>query len=331
MREALFIKRNKEKWEQFDGETSKDPDIRSHQFVETIDDLAYSQTFYPGSKTTQYLNERSVKFYNNIYRNKREKFSRIFDFWRFELPLIVGQHHKQMLYASAFFLIACLIGALSAKYDTHFLGLIVGDDYVNMTQENIENGDPFGVYKRDNPTIMFLEIMKNNIQVGMMCFVFGITCSVMTVFVLVRNGIMLGSFQYFFFAKGLGWQSVLVIWIHGTLEISAIILSGFAGFILGNSILFPGTYSRGASLKRGAVSSAKVMFGIIPLFVIAAILEGYITRLSSAKFDDIHKNQTELTIWGSSLILAVSFLFVVGYFIIYPIWLRRKTILQPSL
>ena len=55
---------------------------------------------------------------------------------------------------------------------------------------------------------------------------------------------MLGAFQYYFFSKGLGWKSVLVIWIHGTLEISSIIIAGAAGLVLAKSLVFPGTYKR---------------------------------------------------------------------------------------
>ena len=81
---------------------------------------------------------------------------------------------------------------------------------------------------------------------------------------------MLGSFQYFFFSKGLGFQSVLVIWIHGTLEISAIVLAGAAGLILGNSFLFPKTYTRMASIQKGAKDGLKIVIGLIPIFIVAA-------------------------------------------------------------
>jgi uncharacterized membrane protein SpoIIM required for sporulation len=324
MREALFIKRNKEKWDKFEAQPTTDPDILSQRFVETIDDLAYAQTFYPKSKTQQYLNERAVQFYTNIYKNKREKLSRFFDFWRFDLPLIIRKHHKQLLYAFSFFTVFCLIGALSAKYDSNFVRLILGDGYVNMTQENIENGQPFGVYDGGNQLLMFLRIAMNNIWVAFLVYIWGIFFTAGTVYHLFKNGIMLGSFQYFFFAKSLGMKSVLVIWVHGTLEISAIVIAGAAGFMLGNSILFPGTYSRLTSLRRAAMDSIKVLVGLIPIFLTAAFLEGFITRMASARFDNIHKNQIELTEGGSIAILTLSLAFIVWYFVIYPILLENK-------
>jgi uncharacterized membrane protein SpoIIM required for sporulation len=65
-----------------------------------------------------------------------------------------------------------------------------------------------------------------------MVFLAGFIFSIGSVWLLLRNGVMVGAFQYYFFSKGLGWDSVLVIWIHGTLEIASIILSGAAGLIL---------------------------------------------------------------------------------------------------
>ncbi len=85
-----------------------------------------------------------------------------------------------------------------------------------------------------------------------MIFISGILAGLGTIWLLFNNGVMLGAFQYYFFSKGLGWQSVLVIWIHGTLEISSIIISGAAGLVLAKSLIFPGTYKRLFSLKRGA-------------------------------------------------------------------------------
>jgi uncharacterized membrane protein SpoIIM required for sporulation len=181
-----------------------------------------------------------------------------------------------------------------------------------MTNENISKGDPFGVYKRQNSFLMFIQIAANNIYVSLYTFVSGIILSFGSVVSLFRNGIMLGSFQYFFVSKGLGLQSVLVIWIHGTLEISAIVLAGAAGLILGNSILFPKTYTRMASFLKGGKDGLKIVMGLIPIFIIAAFFESFVTR------------HTEMPMWLSGLILLSSAIFIVWYVFIYPVKIYKK-------
>ncbi len=306
MREALFVKQNAAKWEQYENMQSSSPDELAERFITVTDDLAYAKTFYPKSRTTAYLNGLAAKLHQSIYRNKREKSGRFATFWKYELPLLFKKHDRQLLYAFLFFVTFCLMGALSAKYDDTFVRLILGDQYVNMTNENIENGDPFGVYKKTDPFEMFFFIAINNIWVSFLAFALGIVFSVGTLYALLRNGIMLGSFQYYFFSKGLGLDSVLVIWIHGTLEISAIVIAGAAGLVLGNSFLFPKTYNRMTSFKQGAKDGLKMIIGLIPIFLTAAFLEGFVTR------------HTGMPVWASCSILISSLAFIIWYVIIYP-------------
>jgi len=311
MREALFIKQNSAKWKEYEDTPAGNPDILAERFIIISDDLAYAKTFYPKSKTTSYLNGLAAGFHQSIYRNKKEKANRFVYFWQYELPLVFKQYHRQILYSFIFFTISFFIGVLSAKYDNSFVRLIMGDDYVNMTNENIAKGDPLGVYKSHDSFIMFWMIAKNNITVMVQTFVLGITYSVGTIAGLFYNGVMVGSFQYYFISKGVGLASI-GIWIHGTLEISTIILSGAAGLILGNSILFPKTYTRFVSMKKGAKDGMKIALGIVPIIVTAAIFEGFVTR------------HTEMPLWLSFTILGSSFLFIIWYVVIYPIRLSLK-------
>jgi uncharacterized membrane protein SpoIIM required for sporulation len=312
MREAVFIKQNTQKWKDYEDNPTKDPDQLAERFIIITDDLAYSKTFYPTSKTTLYLNKLAAGFHQDIYRNKKESTNRILLFWVMELPLLFKKHHTQLLYSFLFFISFFFIGILSAKYDDTFVALIMGDDYVSMTEANIAKGDPFGVYKSNNSYAMFFAIAKNNLYVTVVNFVSGIFCAVGTLYVLLSNGLMLGAFEYLFISRGLGIQSTLVIWIHGTLEISTIIIAGCAGLVLGKSILFPQTFSRLLSVKQGAKDGMKIVLGIAPIVVLAAIFESFVTR------------HTEMPVWLSLSILGGSFVFIVWYVILYPIYIYNK-------
>ena len=311
MREGLFIKKNIEKWKGYQYETSTDPDEMAQEFTELVNDLGYAKTFYPHSKVTQYLNGLASKIYLGIYKNKREDKSRIVRFWKTELPIIVRKYHRELLYSLLLFTGFTLMAVFSTSQDQSFIRGILGDRYLEMTEDNIARGDPFGVYKSADQFQMFLTIALNNIKVSFMVFIGGLLVSIGTIWMLFDNGMMLGAFHTFFFLNNLGWQSILVVWIHGTLEISAIIIAGGAGFIVGNSILFPQTYKRLASLKRGAKDGMKLMIGLVPIFIVAAFLEGFITRYST------------MPKAISILILASSFSFIVWYFIAWPIILAK--------
>jgi len=312
MREGLFIKKNIDKWKQYQYERANDPDEMAEQFTELVNDLGYSKTFYPHSKVTMYLNALASRIYLGIYKNKREETSRIWRFWKTELPLTVRKYHRELLYSFLLFTTFTVMAVFSTLHDQTFVREVLGNDYVEMTEENIVKGDPFGIYKDQDKFQMFMTIALNNIKFSFFVFVGGFLLSIGTVWKLFDTGMMLGSFQTFFFMKGLGWQSILVVWIHGTLEIAAIIIGGGAGFIIGNSILFPGTNKRLDSLKRGTKDGLKLMIGLVPVFIVAAFLEGYITRYST------------MPRAISISILVSSVTFITWYFVIYPIRLEKK-------
>lgn len=310
MREGQFIRQNKDRWATYE-EPTEDPDEMAAQFTHLVDDLAYAKTFYPTSNTTRYLNGLGANLYLSIYRNRREPNNRLITFWTRELPLIVHRHHRILLFAFLFFAVFVAFGAFSQAYDQTFVRAILGDGYVDMTEQNIARGDPFGVYKDGDSLYMFVRIAYNNIRVSMYCFMLGIVLSLGTLYFLLSNGVMLGAFEYMFFQHGVGGQSILVIFIHGTLEISAIVISGAAGMVMGNSFLFPGTLTRMQSLKRGAKDGAKMVVALIPIFLVAAFFESYVTR------------HTDMPLPLSLLILGGSLFFILFYFVYYPIKVAR--------
>lgn len=317
MREVAFIKQNKEKWLNFEkaifGKTLKKPDELASLYVHLINDLSYAQTYYPKSKTILYLNNLAAKAFQIIYKTKREDTNRFVHFWKYEVPMIVYHYRRYVWYAFLIFGTFVAMGALSAANDDSFVRLILGDHYVNMTLENIENGDPVAVYKSGSNWGGFIAITLNNLYVGIQSFVYGIFGGFGTGYVLLVNGIMLGSFQYFFYEQGVLWESVRGIWIHGAMEIFAIVIEGAAGLILGASILFPKTYSRMTSFKIGVKDGVKILISTFPFTFSAGFLEGFVTRYSDS-----------MPNWLSVGIILVTLGIISYYYLIYPFILNKK-------
>ena len=312
MRETNFIEQNKEKWREFEhilDSPRKDPDKLNDLFVQITDDLSYSRTFYPNRSVRVYLNGLAQRIFFSIYKNRRSRARRLLTFWAEELPHLIYESRREFRLSFLILLMACLIGAVSSAMDSQFANVILGDSYVEMTVENIESGDPMAVYKEKGAFGMSLGITLNNLFVAFLTFVMGVFFTVGTVAILIRNGIMLGAFQYFFIERGLFWESFLTIWIHGTLEISAIVIAGAAGITMGRGLVFPGTYTRLQSFQRSARRGIKIMIGIVPIFFMAGFIEGYLTRHTDAP-----------ALVRAGFILAC-LAFVLLYFVWYP---RRK-------
>lgn len=315
MKEITFLGRNRRKWETFEQALSNDNNTHNltDLYIELTDDLAYARTFYPHSSVTVYLNNLASKAHLLIYKNKKEKSSRLVTFWKEELPLVIYAARRQMLYALIIFLLTGLTGVVSVLSNSDFPRLILGDGYVNMTISNIEQGNPMGVYGAMNEIVMFLQITLNNILVSFRVFVAGLLTPVATAVMLGYNGVMIGCFVAFLAQYGVGWEQVMVIALHGTLELSAIVIAGGAGFLLGNSLLFPGTYTRLWAFRQGVNQGAKIVVGLVPVFILAGFIESFITRYAF------------MPLLLKLLIVGISLAFVVFYFVIYPFIITKKT------
>lgn len=291
---------------------SQHPDETADEFIQLVEDLGYSKTFYSNSAINRYLNTEASKRYLHIYANQRQRTSRVFRFFKYDLPMVVGKHHVLLLISFVTFLLFVIIGFFSASRDQGFVRQILGDGYVNMTERNIERGAPFGVYAFGNEFLSFLYLFLNNIGVALRSFAGGILLGIPTVLMLVHNAIMVGAFEYFFYSKGLMQDSLLTIMIHGTIELGMLVIAGAAGLVLAKSWLFPGTIRRIDALKQGAKEGLIIALANLPMLLIAAFFEGFVTR------------HTNMAVWIKLLIIGCSLTIMVGYFVVYPIMLKRR-------
>jgi uncharacterized membrane protein SpoIIM required for sporulation len=324
MREVAFIKQNKEKWLGIEhvtsGKVKKNPDELSSLYINLINDLSFAKTYYPKSKTTVYLNHLSTLMFQKIYKTKRVEENRFLYFFKTEVPLLVYQYRKYLFFAFSLFIIFILIGVVSSHYDKNFVTMILGEDYVNMTVENIKKGNPIGVYESGSNWGSSLAIIQNNLTVGLKLYIYGLFAGIGTVLFAMFNSIMVGSFQYFFQTQGALGQSARGIWVHGVFEIFSMVIETMAGLVLGASILFPKTFSRLNSFKIGFKDSFKIFLSTVPFTIVAGILEGYVTRYA------LKMNL------GINLFIIFGTLFIISYYYIYyPFIVNKKRGSQNSI
>ena len=316
MREAHFIDKNKAKWSDIEhnlkNKLNVHPDILAKNYIEITNDLAFAQTYYSKSKTKDYLNELALFAHQSIYKDQRTSSNQFIDFFKNDVPAIVYKNQKMFLYSFLIFSLAVLIGVLSSHFDPDFTRLILGDDYVNETLINIKKGDPAAIYKSGSEAGSTLYITINNIKVAFYAFTLGLFFSIGTGYILFSNGIMLGAFHYMFYQEGVLGKAMSAIWMHGTIEISVIIIAGACGLMIGNSFMFPKTLSRIKSLTIKAKEAVMILISTIPLFMIAGFIEGFITRLY------------DVNLFFSLLVILLSIFLIVWYYIIYPIQKHRN-------
>ncbi len=318
MREIAFIKKNKDKWKEIEGLLNIEsplPERLNEAFDSLNNDLSFAQTYYPKSNLVPYLNALTQEIYQEIYKPQHD-WRGIKEFFAKEVPLIMYRYRKLQYFSMAFFIFCALIGALSMQYDESFARSILGDGYVNMTIENIENGDPTGVYNNNNifedaESAFFITL--NNLWVGLQNFFYGLIGGIGSLYIMLNNGIMVGTFMKMFDTYNSFWESMRSIWIHGAMELFSITVEGAAGMLLGFSYLFPGSISRKQSFYLKGKQAIKMVISTFPFTIAAGLLEGFVTQYG----DDMPLAFSLILIFGSFGLIAY-------YYLILPFKVQKK-------
>ncbi len=320
MRETKFIAQKRAQWQNFETMLAlkdTDPERLGDLYVQVTDDLSFARTFYPNRSVRVYLNGLAQQLFVKIYKNKPFSLNGFIAFWREELPDLLWHSRKVIGWSFAIFALFFAVGWLSSTLNPDFDKTMLGEQYIQMTKDNIAKGDPMAVYKGDTEIDSFIHICSNNLKVDFLTFVLGLLFGIGALLVMIYNAIMVGSFQHFFYAFGGFQTSLFSIWVHGAFEICAMILSCAAGMELGKGLLFPETYSRLQAFQISAQRGFKILIGVLLLTVIAAFNESFLTRL------------TDVSLFVRGALIFVSFGFVFFYFIYYPYRRYRAGLVQP--
>ena len=201
MREAVFLRTNELKWLAIENKIINNFDFTTDELVQNYtdltSDLSYAKSNYPSSKTVNYLNQLCSRLYSGMYVKDTTWKNKILYFWKYDLPKQFFLARKQLLVSFIIFFVSFMIGVVSTHYEPIFANIVLSEEYVNMTLENIKKGDPTAVYKGHDSGYSFMYITLNNIKVSLLTFISGLFLGIGSYFILFKNGVMVGAFQHF--------------------------------------------------------------------------------------------------------------------------------------
>lgn len=242
-------------------------------YQKAAQNLSYSQTYFPTDEVTPYLNGLVSKSHNLLYKDQVSSFKQIRYFFSTKFIGLFLEQWKFILGAMILFTVGALGSFISVVNDPlHIYSILPPELAQGVNPEQLGSHD--GAV--DSP-LMSAEIMTNNIKVAIFAFAGGITFGILTVYLLINNGILIGALAALYWHHGKSYDFWAYIVPHGMIELTAIFIAGGAGLLMGYKLFVPGQYTRGYQLKHQAKRSVQLLLGTIPLFVIAGIIEGFIT------------------------------------------------------
>jgi uncharacterized membrane protein SpoIIM required for sporulation len=239
-------------------------------------DLARLRSYKADPELIESLNRLITRAHGQIYRGGARHSWRLFHFFFVQNPRLFRATWKFTL---ASFLISAS-SALMAYVTVQSSPGVVADILGGADQEFYGAKSVSDIRERfgheGSPELSSF-VITNNIRVALAAFALGITFGVGAIYTLIVNGVMLGGIAGAFAKSGIGWQLWMVILPHGALELSAIVVAGGAGLLLGYALWCPGQRTRRRALQEESIRAMQLAVGLIPPFIVAGIFEGFVT------------------------------------------------------
>ena len=156
----------------------------------------------------------------------------------------------------------------------------------------------------DSDALMFGFYLRNNTSIGLQTLAGGLLAGVGSLFFLVFNGVYFGAIAGHLTHVGLGNETFFpFVSGHSAMELTAIVLSGAAGLVLGAAIVAPGRLSRRHAIRQAARRAMTLAWGIMLMFLAAACIEAFWSA------------STVIPRSGKYLFGALQWALVIGYFV----------------
>ncbi|QHG17970.1 stage II sporulation protein M [Nostoc sp. ATCC 53789] len=268
-------------------------------------DLARARTQQIGNTLIQSLQSLTTRAYTQIYQgSRRQEWQAILEFYKWGLPDVVQKTFAYIAVATVLFLLGALVAWWYSWQNPSFMALIVPESLITKVRDDhkLWMGSIVGVEPLASSSITI-----NNLSVSFGAVAGGITFGLYTAYLMIFNGLLIGAVGTLVGQNNLAYPFWAFVFPHGSLELPAIFFAGGAGFLLARAILFPGKYRRGDALKFYGSQAVQLVFGIVPMLIIAGTIEGFFSP-------------------NPSIPDAIKYLAGMGLFILLVMYCRRKKV-----
>ena len=245
-------------------------------YRQTATDLSAVRGDPSSLQQSRYLNQLLGRAHNIVYSGQKKTVGRMAQFFWNEYPLIFRRYLPYTLAATGIFILGGLMGMFVTLSNPDYMREFLGPAMVS-TIEKHEMWTHSVVAAAPQTSSL---IMTNNMTVSFLTFAGGITAGIWTLFQLFFNGMLMGVIGVACGMNEMGTKLWSFVAPHGVLELPAIFIAGGAGLRLAQALLFPGTLSRRDSLAVGGNEAVRLLVGVIPVLVVAGLIEGFFSPSS---------------------------------------------------
>jgi len=275
-----------EEWEELEDLVDRQR-LRRHEverlgslYRRVVSDLAAARRDFPADRVTRHLESLAARAHPRVFRGRAPVVQDLSRLLAVEFPAAVRSLWPEVVVAGvALFgtlgIVLVLTLAAPSRMEP-FVDPALLRDIRDVGARAAEEGTAPWTEAPSRPALSFL-VATNNVQVALVAFAGGATLGLLTLHVLVLNGVMLGLVTGFSVLHGAAGSLGGFVLAHGFLELSVIVLAGASGLSIGRALLAPRDRPRGVAVTAAARSAVTVALGGALALLVAALLEGFLS------------------------------------------------------
>lgn len=271
-------------------------------------ELAFHRTHEADPQQLAYLNDLVGRCYPHVYVAPRRPLPGVLRFFTVEFPRAFRRHGLLILIAFLISMLPAVIGFTISWHNRPLADQVLPADLLvsseGVAERHHVRRDWLPSQERAYASSM---IMTNNIKVSILAFAGGMTAGILTLLLMIYNGLMLGIAAAIVGRDGL--STAVNFWAfvapHGVIELTAIFIAGGAGLVLAYAMINPGEYPRRVALREAGKEAVKLMLGVASLLVVAGLIEGFFSPMNIPEV-------IKFTVAGVEAVLFAAYLLFAG-------------------
>lgn len=268
-------------------------------------DLALAKRDFPRHRLTSYLNQLVARTHSVLYQGEPLALKNISEFAVRGFPRLFRETFLFTLTSFLMFIIPALFSGFAVASSPDSAAWLLPPDVQSLIPIVEDRELWIDIPVEERPYVSSF-IMTNNIRVSFLAFASGVSGGLLTLWVLVQNGLILGGLMGLTAHYGIGFDLATFVIGHGVIELTVIFMAGGSGLMLGWAILRPGLLRRRDALALAARKAVQLLGGAVPWLILAGTIEGFISPSETIPW---------FVKWGVGILSGVamySYLFLAG-------------------
>ncbi|MEZ5477590.1 MAG: stage II sporulation protein M [Thiolinea sp.] len=238
--------------------------------------LAQSRMYSP--LLIERLNQLVIRGHHQLYASRMQFWHRIAEFYLRTFPQTVRRESKVVALAALLFFGSLITMLIAIQIEPELIYSVADGEQVAQMEAMY---DPTlrtrlgRIREADSDVLMFGHYIRNNTGIGFQSFAGGLLFGLGTLFYMLYNGIFIGALAGHL--THIGYIETFWGFVsgHSAFELTAIVLSGAAGFKLAEALLIPGRKTRRLALLDNTRIAIRIVYGAATLFLMAAFVEAF--------------------------------------------------------